>query len=397
MRISTSGFHRAALEALNSRQADLAKTQGQIASGNRVNSAADDPSAAIHILQLQRGLAESEQFGRNAGTATNRLSLEEQSLGDATSILQRVRDLTVQANSAGLSDSDRVAIAVEVDQQFNALTQLANQRDSAGEYLYAGTKTLTQPFSTSNGTVAYAGDTKIRAVQISPTQNMPEGHSGAEVFMNIREANGTFTATPNATNTGSGAIQRTAVTNSAAWTPGTFTISFTSATQYQVLNSANNPVATGTFAPGDAVSFNGAQITIDGAPATGDKFTVAPATSEDVFATVNDLRNTLRLSSTTPASKAQLTTRLGATLTQLDNALGHIGDVRSEVGARLNSIDATEANREDAKVSLQSTLSDFKDLDYAEAITRLTLQQTGLQAAQASYARLAQLSLFDYL
>ena len=44
-----------------------------------------------------------------------------------------------------------------------------------------------------------------------------------------------------------------------------------------------------------------------------------------------------------------------------------------------------------------SVLSDLKDLDYAEAVSRLTLQQTGLQAAQASYARLSQLSLFDYL
>jgi flagellar hook-associated protein 3 FlgL len=397
MRVSTAGFHRSTLEALNSRQADLSKTQGQIASGKRVNTPSDDPSAAVHILQLQRALAESEQYGRNADTATNRLSLEEQSLAAATSILQRIRDLTVQANSASVADSDRVALATEIDQQFNALTDLANQKDASGEYLFSGTATLTQPFASSNGTVSYAGNTNVRMVQTSATQKIADGHSGYELFMNIQQGNGTFTATPGGANTGSGAIQRTALTNSSAWTPGTYTITFTSATAYQVTDSASTVISSGTFATGDTVSFNGAQVTLDGAPATGDTFTVAPAGKQDMFTTVNNLRNTLRSNTTTPAQKAQVTSQLGDTLTQLDNALAHVGDIRSEVGARMNALDDVQSNREDAKVTLESSLSDLKDLDYASAITKLTLQQTGLQAAQASYARLSQLSLFDYL
>jgi len=46
---------------------------------------------------------------------------------------------------------------------------------------------------------------------------------------------------------------------------------------------------------------------------------------------------------------------------------------------------------------LQSMTSDLQDLDYAQAITKMNQQLTGLQAAQASYARISQLSLFDYL
>ena len=400
MRISTAGFHRATLEALNSRQADLAKTQGQIASGKRVGSPSDDPSAMVHILQLQRGLAQSEQYGRNGGTAMNRLSLEEQSLADATSILQSVRDLAVQANSASLSDSDRAAIATEIDQKFNALMDLANQKDAAGDYLFAGTAAQTQPFSRANGVVSYAGNTNIREIQTSASQKIPDGHSGYDVFMDVKEANGTFTVAPGGANTGSVAIQRSALTNSAAWTPGTYTITFTSPTAYQVTDAAdptNTVIASGPYVTGDTVSFNGAQVTFDGVPATGDSFTVAPATTEDIFTTVNNLREALRASTGAPNLKAQLTSTLGATLTQLDNSLAHVSEVRSEVGARLNSLDDTESNRLDAKLTLESTLSDLKDLDYAEAVSRLTLQQTGLQAAQAAYARLAQLSLFDYL
>jgi flagellar hook-associated protein 3 FlgL len=397
MRISTAGFHRGTIEALNNRSGELAKTQEQIASGQRVVSPADDPSAAVHILQLKRALAESDQYGRNATTATNRLSFEEQALADATSILQRVRELTVQANNASVSDTDRVAIAVEIDEQFKALTDLANQRDASGEYLFAGTATLTQPFARTSSGVTYAGDANVRLVQTAPTQRIADGHSGFDVFMDIREGNGTFAASLGASNAGSASIQRTAVTDLASWSPDTYTITFTSPTTFQVTDSVNTVVTTGNFAPGDTISFSGIQLTVEGTPAANDTLTVSPASTEDVFSTLDQLRSALRSTSTSPTQKAVLNTSLGATLTQLDNAMNHLSDVRSEVGARLNAIEQTTTNREDLKVTLESTLSDLRDLDYAEAVSRLTLQQTGLQAAQASYARLSQLSLFDYL
>jgi flagellar hook-associated protein 3 FlgL len=226
---------------------------------------------------------------------------------------------------------------------------------------------------------------------------MAVGDAGSAVFLNIQEGNGTFTAAPGGANTGSASIQRTAVTSPAAWTPDNYTISFTSATAYQITDGTNTVIGSGAFAPGDTVAFNGVQVTLDGVPATGDTFAVAPASTEDMFSTLDQLRNTLRATTTTPSQKAALVTSLGTLLTQMDNALNHVGDVRSEVGARLNAIEQTTSNREDLKVTLESTLSELRDLDYAQAVSKLTLQQTGLQAAQASYARLSQLSLFDYL
>ena len=68
MRISTSAMHYNALTAMLSQQATLSKTQNQVATGRRVQTPADDPVAAVHILELERALKESEQFGRNADT-----------------------------------------------------------------------------------------------------------------------------------------------------------------------------------------------------------------------------------------------------------------------------------------------------------------------------------------
>jgi flagellar hook-associated protein 3 FlgL len=92
-----------------------------------------------------------------------------------------------------------------------------------------------------------------------------------------------------------------------------------------------------------------------------------------------------------------LGTDLNNALGQLDQGLNHVIDLRAEIGARLSALDNAENQREDMKVQLSSSLSDLRDLDYAEAISRMNQQLTGLQAAQAAYTRIGQLSLFDYL
>ena len=91
MRISTQSIHHAALTAMLNQQSVLSKTQTQIASGKRVQTPADDPVAAVHIMELQRALAESEQFDRNADMAKGRLTLEEQALAYAGTLITRVR------------------------------------------------------------------------------------------------------------------------------------------------------------------------------------------------------------------------------------------------------------------------------------------------------------------
>jgi flagellar hook-associated protein 3 FlgL len=71
--------------------------------------------------------------------------------------------------------------------------------------------------------------------------------------------------------------------------------------------------------------------------------------------------------------------------------------VRAEVGSRLSAIDNATQARESEAIDLQQLLSDLRDVDYAVAISRLNQEYAGLQAAQAAYTKISQLSLFDYL
>jgi flagellar hook-associated protein 3 FlgL len=380
MRISTAGFHQATIDAINARYSELVTTQNQLSSGKRVQSPADDPAAAVHIQDLQKALSESQQFEKNATMATNRLSYEEQSMADATTLLQRVRELAVQANSGTLSQTDREAIATELDQRAQELMDIANRRDANGDYLFSGFAAQTQPFSRNGANVTYAGDQGARALQVGPSQRIPDSHSGYDVFMNIPGGNGKFITAAGAANTGSGSIDAGSVSNPTAWAPDTYTITFTSATDWQVTDSTNTVVTTGTFSPGSTVTFGGATVTVNGQPAVGDTFTLTPSTSVDMFKTIDDLRAAIRAPTDTPTQ-----------------TLDHVSSVRAQIGARLNAVDTAQSAQQDLQVDLQTSLSQLQDLDYASAISQLSLQQAGLQAAQAAYTRISQLSLFDYL
>src|SRR5262245_46537887 len=256
--------------------AELSKLQNQVANGRRVNTPADDPIGSVHILELERAQSESEQFGKNSTMIQNRLNLEEQALADTGTVLTRVRELTLQASNIGtLSDGDRRSIATELASRLAELQDIANRQDGNGEYLFAGYSTLTQPFA-GGGTapVSYVGDQGSRLVQVSSTQRVPDSHSGSDIFMNVPEGNGTFATAVTATTAGIGATGVGEVIDPTSWVPGNYTLTFTTATDWQVTDGAVPPnmVASGVYTSGAPIEFNGARIAVTGAPAAGDTF-----------------------------------------------------------------------------------------------------------------------------
>ncbi len=398
MRISTAGIHHAALNALLGQQSVLSRTQQQIASGKRVQTPADDPVAAVHIMELQRALSESDQFSLNADMAKNRLTLEEQALADTNTLITRVREITVQGNNASVDPASRRMLATEVRSRLKELVDIANRRDANGEFLFSGYATLTQPFAQTGSSIAYFGDQGNRALQIGPDQRIVDGHSGNDVFMAVTEGNGTFVTTATAGNSGNGVIASGTLVDPTQWVAGDYTLRFTSATgDYEIVDSAAAVVATGTYTANSTISFNGANISMTGMPAQNDTFSIARSRTEDVFTTLGNLADALESSTATQADRARFNSDMATVLQQLDQTGDHFLSVRAEVGTRLSAIEGAQEALADRKVELESTTSQLRDLDYAEAISRMNQQLVGLQAAQASYSKIAQLSLFDYL
>lgn len=82
---------------------------------------------------------------------------------------------------------------------------------------------------------------------------------------------------------------------------------------------------------------------------------------------------------------------------ELDDLMQGLSMARANIGTNLNVVDQQSSVIEDTTLNLKTTLSSIEDLDYASAITKMNQQMMSLEAAQASFAKVSQLNLFNYI
>ena len=397
MRVTNDTLRMAFMNALETAQRRLADTQNQVSTGKRINKPSDDPLAAARIGQLDVSLARLDQYQANGIVARNQLGLEEETLANVIDNLQRVRELAVQANNAVLDNANRATIAAELRQRLDGVLALANATDASGRFLFAGFSEGTQPFVITGAGVAYNGDQGQRLVQVSDERLIAVNDSGSAVFQRIPSGNGTFSLAADAGNAGTGVLGAGSVVNPAAYVADSYTIDFLSATSYEVRDGGGGLVVAGAYAPGQSIAFLGVNVDLSGQPAAGDSFSLTPSTSQDVFTTLNALISALETPVTDPASRAQLNNRVGQLLVDLDQGTVRMIEVRADIGARLRALDQEVSLNEGFTVQLTETLSEIRDLDYADALSLLSQQLLGLEAAQQTFARTQGLSLFKFL
>jgi flagellar hook-associated protein 3 FlgL len=395
-RISTASFHGDTINRMLARQADLSKTQEQLASGQRIQSPADDPVAATRILDMERQKSQLAQFGSNADVLASRLNLTEQAFADANEVVNRIREITLQASGPAIDAGTRTTLVAELTTRKQELMDIANRTDANGEYLFAGMSTKTRPFAQVGNLNGYFGDQGVRTLQIGTDQKIADGFSGERVFRSIPAGNGTFSVTEGL-HVGASSIDSGAVVDPVAWVPGNYSLQFNSASTWQVVDASSAVVASGIYTSGSAIGFNGVQVSVSGTPAAGDTYTISPANTEDVFSSIDKLSTALASAADNTVSRASLTTTLQQSLVQLDSGLQNISSLRAELGTRLSTIATTESVRQQASDELTGSVGKLRDVDYAEAVSRMNQQMLGLQAAQSAYSSIAKLSLFNYL
>ena len=416
MRISTSQIYRQGIKPITDHQVSLAKVQEQISSGRKILKPADDPTNSARLMELHKQLVMNDQYGRNITLANGRLAAEEGALQEGGNILQRARELTINAKNSALTVENRQAIALEINQLRQQLQDIANTRDSEGAYLFAGFKEQSQPFtSVDGGDVVYNGDQGQRLLQVGPSRQVAVGDAGDDVFMLIRNGNGQFRTDLNASNTGSGTITVGSVTD-----PVTFQnqfighqykIGFTvvpdpanslkTITTFDIRDETNTvvapPGANQPYTSGQSIAFRGVEVAVDGAPANGDSFVVKPADNQSLFKTLDNLINALSVSDSKDDTRAVLNQSLDNALTDIDQGMLHLNQARGKVGSRMNSLDAQDEVNQNFDVQLQTLASDIGAVNYAEAASQMNEELLALQAAQQSFVKIQNLSLFNYL
>jgi len=397
-RISTGMMFSQSVVTMLSKQSKLSHLQEQLSSGQRMVSAKDDPVAAGTAVNLDRAVAQLAQFSSNANNVQNRLGLQENALSQAGDLMTRVTELTVEANNASLTTDDRKAIASELQAIHDQMLSLANSTDGNGRYLFGGTADGNAPFSKSNGSVVYNGDQTQRQVEVAADTYVADALPGSEIFMRIRTGDGTMDGSMGSANTGTAMLLDFGRdTNSGTYNGESYTVQFTAADAYDVLDSNGNVVSSGAYASGDDISFNGVRLRVEGTPAVGDTLQVGPAQSRDVFSTLTNLIDALNTDPTTDTDRATLQNALQASLRDVKQASSKMIDARASGGAQLSAIDNATELRASNEVTLKTTLSSIRDLDYAEAIGQYQLETAALQAAQTVFKQMQSMSLFQMM
>lgn len=209
MRVSSNQLFQQSIQQIQQRQADINELVEKISSGRAQLRPSDDPFVAARSLELEQRIARTDQFQENIVLARTNLAAQDTVLQDVNTLLQRVRELAVQANNGSMTSENRAQIAAEVDERLDELRQLANTVNADGDYLYAGFRGDTEPFANTVvgalSYVAYQGDDGSRFMQVGDRRQLQTSEPGSDVFQRVRSSNALLTQ-PAAANLGTGQI-----------------------------------------------------------------------------------------------------------------------------------------------------------------------------------------------
>jgi flagellar hook-associated protein 3 FlgL len=386
MRLSTQTFFQNSSTAIIDINSQVQRLQQQISSGERLLTAADDPVAAARILQLESELGKSDQYKRNIDLAEGRLQLIEGSVAGVEDIIQRVRELVIQSGNGALTNNERTQIATEIEERTKQLVDLTNTRDSGGDYIFGGFNVDAPAFAENASGFDYQGDEGVRLVQIANSSYVAISESGERLFSDIPVSRNEVATTAVSANLGGVAITSAEITDQAAFDavfPEDFVVTFDGAA-----------VATdGAYNAASGITLSGFTLELDGVPQQGDQFVVQSTNTSDMLTTVQRIARDMATFNNSTDRDAFIADALN----DLDSVFDTLSQGRSRIGARLNTIESTRNTLEITDVNNQATLSSIRDLDYNEAISQLSFQSFVLEAAQQSFVRVSNLSLFNFL
>ncbi|MFO1336625.1 MAG: flagellar hook-associated protein FlgL [Burkholderiaceae bacterium] len=395
LRTSTLNAFSTSLTNLQRRQNDLVDSNARLTSGLRVMHASDDPTAAARAERARALIQRASSTQRGVDASRTAMQLTESALGDAGELLQQARELITAAGNGSYSDAERADVANQIAEIRKQLMGVANRADGSGGYVFSGQGSGRPPFLDRPGGVDYVGSGG--SVRVASDEPLPLTLDGGQVWLSSTTGNGVF-ETRSVNSTGAW-IDAGRVTAPDQITGATYSINFSvvnGATTYSILKDGQaTGVTNAAYVTGQAIEIDGMAVTVNGSPADGDSFEMAPATADlSVFdaldRVVNELKTPLR-------TTAQITQTVQNGLRDMDSVSDHLQSARSMTGEVLNRIDGVDGRLDDLKLFGESTRSDAEDLDMAQAISDFQNQQTGYQAALQTYSSMQRMSLFDYI
>lgn len=420
MRISTNEFFLGTLNDMLAQESTVSNLNQQIASGQLVVNATDNPSAAAAILDTSNQIGEISTNVNNAQAVSSTMNETLSVLNQVDNLLNQVQSTALQGATATASSNDRAALANAVQDSLQELVQLANTQLSNGQFIFAGSQTTNAPFQTTpTGQVVFKGDAGVNQIEIGPSLLVPVAVSGQSVFMQVPDGNGSFAVAASGTNTGTGVaalggVLNSALVNTEHLANTQFEVSFTagagSTLNYSIASGKGAPgsvsfiASSGTVASGvynsssAALSFGGMDISFTGTPAAGDHFMVRTSQTTSAFQALQNVITALQApvdgASGTRARADQLIQDALATLNQVHT---NILSAEASLGTSLSEINAVQNQDNAVTTTDQASLANIQSASLPQVMTQFSEGVTALQAAQAAFGKISGLSLFKYI
>jgi flagellin len=380
------------IEALNAER-NLTITAGKYASsveklssGLRINRAADDAAGLAISERLEAQVTGLNQAQRNAQDGVSMVQTAEGALNEVHSMLQRIRELAVEAGNSTLGSSDAQSVNAEVTALQAEITRIASTTTFNSQNLLTGALSVAQAGGTANnGFVVQAGtNTSITGISVvgakaSTTYTMTSATGGA----------GTVTLSDGAGNSQTLTLQAIGAKSSETLNFGNMGVSITVAS---VAGESAANVSAGLVGAGTG------NTVITGA-GSGAMFQIGANAGDTLGVAFADARTSAyagfdtAISNFTTAANSGIgiAAAAGALITATDTAIGTVSSIRANFGAVENRLNHTVASISVASENLNASESRIKDLDVAAEMVNFTktqiLQQAGTSIlAQANQA-----------
>ncbi|AHM55620.1 flagellar hook-associated protein 3 [Peptoclostridium acidaminophilum DSM 3953] len=181
MRITNGMMVSRMMLNMNNNLRNMDKEQNDLSTGVKIHRPSDDPVLVARSLKIHTDIAENEQFTRNVDDAYSWLDKTETSLKELNNVLQRVRELSVQAANGVLNAEDTQKIQSEVEQLKEHMVKIGNDT-YIGRHIFSGFKT-DEKYLNDDGTVSLKdiGGQKIE-YQVGVSAKTTVNVTGEQVF-----------------------------------------------------------------------------------------------------------------------------------------------------------------------------------------------------------------------
>lgn len=426
MRVTNKMLSNSFLNDMKTNLNNLKTLQQQMTSGKEIRRPSDDPFKAARAMQLHTDINTNKQYKENISDTLNWLDTTDTALDQTGNVLQRVRELLINAGNAAYGPDERKAIKDEINEKMGELTQILNTNFD-GKYIFGGSRGTTKPMDTrktievSNSN--YQGGA-ITAVNAS-TKFLSQGIS---VQIKNVDENGNVTELEVLSPEGAMVM---APENSVG---GKFSLTIGSEkVDINIGKSTNNKAGDiVSLNPGDNTQLiynkkNGGvldssdqelnmikqKLSVEISQGVTMEYNVTAADvlefkSEDgsIIKLTDVLKNiSTHLDGKIENASGELEENAGTAikaltegdLKSITDAIGNLLRIRSEVGAKQNRMESALNKNIDENFNMTEILANTEDIDITEKTMEYATMQTVYMASLQTSARVLQPTLMDYL